>query len=211
MGGLKIDSNQILRKMKLFNFIAGATFAYRGNGSCGMFESCNGGMLSSADDACCKDVQLCKMYSTKEDFGEKFPNIDCDNLAVHESDKPDTGKPDQKPNSPSVMDKPDSGRPSPHGQPDQLINYEPQNSNVENHITYNTEFETHLNLNFGQEIKDESSIPNDQSAPCHVNLMDAIYHLYDRLELKDPIPMINPDGIGKEELKSFLIEMTKRD
>ena len=69
------------------------------------------------------------MYSTKEDFGEKFPNIDCDNLAVNDSDKPDSGKPDQKPNSPSVMDKPDSGRPSAHGQPEQLINYEPQNRN----------------------------------------------------------------------------------
>merc|ERR1719348_1691980 len=121
---------------------------YHGNGKCGTLESCSGNLIMSREDGCCNPAMLCKMYSTEDDFKEVFPNIDCDNLPEDIGDKPN-GKPDGKPDG-RPDNKPDDSKDGDHEKEQEShLNFEPHNSNIQNFINYNTDFETKINFNLG--------------------------------------------------------------
>ena len=99
------------------------------------------------------------MYSDEEDFREVFPDLDCDNLPEDDtldkkpdtgsSDKPD-GEPDPKPNSDKDdEEKKDKDETDHDIGPESHLNFEPHNSNIQNFINYNTDFETKINFNLG--------------------------------------------------------------
>ena len=95
------------------------------------------------------------MYSEEDDFKEVFPDLDCDNLPEDDSvDNPDREpeNPDKKPENPDK--KPDNDKNDDHSdqemEPESHLNFEPHNSNIQNFINYNTDFETKINFNMGK-------------------------------------------------------------
>lgn len=93
------------------------------------------------------------MYSDEVDFKEVFPDLDCDNLPDG-PDRPRPGpdgepeNPDKKPEDPD-SDKDDDSNDH-EMEPESHLNFEPHNSNIQNFINYNTDFETKINFNMGK-------------------------------------------------------------
>merc|ERR1711911_159954 len=116
---------------------------------------------------------LCKMYSDENDFKEVFPDLDCDNLPEDDSaDKPDKKpeNPDKKPESPDKKPENDNNDDSNDHvmEPESHLNFEPHNSNIQNFINYNTDFETKINFNMvgAQEQNDDKVDRPAVSEPC---------------------------------------------
>ena len=94
------------------------------------------------------------MYSEEDDFKEVFPDLDCDNLPEEPKPDQEPENPDKKPENPDK--KPDNDRKDDHNdhemEPESQFNFEPHNSNIQNFINYNTDFETKINFNMGKNM-----------------------------------------------------------
>ena len=193
---------------------------YHGNGKCGTLESCSGNLILSRvstsvilisnllvpvcysrgtvefkEDGCCNAKTLCKMYSDENDFKEVFPDLDCDNLPEDDSaDKPDKkpGKPDKKPESPDK--KPDNDNNDDSNdqvmEPESHLNFEPHNSNIQNFINYNTDFETKINFNMGK----NRIISEVRAMYILGGVQEKNDHKVDRPAVSEPCPEITMQG-----------------
>ena len=100
------------------------------------------------------------MYSGEKDFKEVFPDLDCNKLPEDDTsdkkpdgpNKPDDkldNKPDKDNDDQKDDDKKDDEKNDHEIEPESHLNFEPHNSNIQNFINYNTDFDTKINFNLG--------------------------------------------------------------
>ena len=128
------------------------------------------------------------MYSDENNFKEVFPDLDCDNLPEDDS----ADKPDKKPENPDKKPENDNNDDSNDHvmEPESHLNFEPHNSNIQNFINYNTDFETKINFNMGK-----NKIMSEVRAKYILGgAQEQNGHKVDRPAVSEPCPEITMQG-----------------